>query len=145
MKHLAAAIAVALIIGISAPASPDPTITITQPGTGKAAAATPLTYALINSSRATIMLSTSGGCGSYQRPMKPAARLYASCAATDRKSTIAAMTYPAKQMICAAHLNRQSGINSTTFEGSTACHERESLNHIEIVVVPLTTLRPPHR
>ena len=54
------------------------------------------------------------------------------------------MTYPAKHTICAAYINRQGGINYTTFEGATACRERESLNHIEIVVAPLTTLRAPH-
>jgi hypothetical protein len=91
------------------------------------------------------MLATSGGCGTYPRPMKPAARLFASCAVTDAKSTIAAMTYPAKQLLCAAHINRQGGINYTTFEGTTACSEHESLNHIEIVVAPLTILRTPHR
>jgi hypothetical protein len=145
MKHLTAAIAVALIMGISAPASPEPTISITQPGNAKAAAAAPLTYAVINSSRGSIMLSTSGGCGSYQRPMKPAVRLVASCAVTDGKSTIAAMTYPAKQMLCAAHINRQGGINYTTFEDTTNCREHLSLNHIEIVVAPLTILRAPRR
>ena len=72
MKHPIAAIAATLIIGISVPASSEPTISITQPGNGKAAAAAPLTYAMINSSHGSIMLVTSGGCGSYQRPMKPA-------------------------------------------------------------------------
>jgi hypothetical protein len=134
MKHVTAVIAAALIIGMSVPASPEPTISITQPGNAKAAASAPLTYAVINSSHGSIMLSTSGGCGSYQRPMKPAVRLNASCAATDGKSTIAAMTYPAKHMICATHINRQGGINYTTFSGTTACRGRQSLNHIEIVV-----------
>lgn len=127
------------------PASSEPTITITQPGNAKAAAAALLTYAVTNSSRGSITLSTSGGCGSYQRQMKPAVRLVASCAVTDGKSTIAAMTYPAKQMICAAHINRQGGINYTTFDDATACHAQQSLNHIEIVVAPLTILRAPHR
>jgi hypothetical protein len=90
MKHLTAAVAAALIIGMSVPASSEPTITITQPGNAKAAAAAPLTYAVTNSSRGSIRLSTSGGCGSYQRQMKPAVRLVASCAVTDGKSTIAA-------------------------------------------------------
>jgi hypothetical protein len=77
--------------------------------------------------------------------MKPAVRLVASCAVTDGKSTIAAMTYPAKQMLCAAHINRQGGINYTTFEDTTNCREHLSLNHIEIVVAPLTILRAPRR
>jgi hypothetical protein len=135
MKHLNAAVA-ALIIGISVPASAEPTITITQPGNAKAAATTPLTYGVTNSSRGLIMLSTSGGCGSYQRPMKPAVHLVASCAVTDGKSTIAALTYPAKQMLCAAHISRQGGINYTTFDDTTACHAQQGLNHIEIVVAP---------
>ncbi len=145
MERFAAAAAVVLILGTGMPASSQPTITITQPGNARDAAAAPLTYAVINSSRSSIMLSTSGRCGSYQRPMKPAARLSASCAVTDGKSTIAATTYPGKQLLCAAHIDRQSGINYTTFDGATACHELESLNHIEIVVAPLTTLRAPHR
>ena len=136
MKHLTAAVAAALIIGFSATASAQPTITITQPGNAKAAAAAPLTYAIINSSRSSIMLSTSGGCGSYQQPMKPSAHLSASCDAADGKSTIAATTYPAKQMLCAAHITRQGGINYTTFAGGTTCREQESLNHIQIVVAP---------
>jgi hypothetical protein len=136
MKHLAAAIAVALIVGISAPASAQPTITITQPGNAKSAATAPLTYLVTNSSRSSIMLSTSGGCGAFQRPMKPAARLAATCAVTDGKSTIAATTYPAKKMLCAAHITRQGGINYTTFDASTGCRANQSLNHIEIVVTP---------
>jgi hypothetical protein len=135
LKHVAAAIT-ALIIGMSAPAAADPTITITQPANAKAAAAAPLTYAVINSSRSSIMLSTSGGCGFYQMPIKSAARLAASCKAADGKSTIAATTYPAKQMICAAHINRQGGINYTTFDTTPKCHAQQSLNHIEIVVAP---------
>lgn len=87
------------------------------------------------------MLSTSGGCGSYQRPMKPAARLFASCAVTDGASTIASLTYPAKQKLCVAHINRQHGIDYTAFEGTNACREQQSLNHIEIVVAPPTVLR----
>jgi hypothetical protein len=145
MKHLAAAITVGLIIGTSAPALPQPTVTITQPANAKAAADAPLTYVMTNTSRGTIMLSTSGSCGSYQRPMKPAARLAANCAVADGKSTIAATTYPAKQMICAVHINRQGGINYITVDPTTACHQRESLNHIEIVVAPLTILRAPKR
>jgi hypothetical protein len=145
MKQRTAAIAVALIIGISAPASSEPTISITQPGNTKAAAATPLTYAVINSSHVSIMLSTSGGCGSYQRPMKPAAHLFASCSASDGKSTIAAMTYPAKQTLCAARINRQNGTNYTTFDATPACRGVQTLNHIEIVVSPLTTPRAPSR
>jgi len=134
MKHLAAAIALALIVNFPVSGSADPTVTITQPGNGKAAAAAPLAYAVINSSSGSIMLSTSGLCGSYQRPMKPAARLYASCAVTDGKSTIAATSYPAKKMLCAAHIDRLHGINSVMFDGSATCHARASLNHIEIVV-----------
>jgi hypothetical protein len=136
MKHLILVIAAALIVGMSVPASPEPTISITQPANAQSAAAAPLTYTVINSSRGPIMLSINGGCGSYQRPLKPSARFGASCAATDGKSTIAMMTYPAKQMLCANHVNRQNGINFTTFEGTTACHVRQSLNHIEIVVAP---------
>jgi hypothetical protein len=139
MKNLAVAVAVLLIAGISAPALADPTISITQPGNTKAAASAPLTYAIVNSSRSSVMLSTSGGCGSNQRPMKSAARLSLSCTATDGKSTIAVTTYPAKQMLCAAHITRQGGINYTTFDTTAACREQQSLNHIEIVVVP------PHR
>jgi hypothetical protein len=92
-----------------------------------------------------IVLSTSGGCGSYQRQMKPTVHLVASCAVTDGKSTIAALTFPAKQMICAAHINRQGGINNIMFDDTTACRAQQSLNHIEIVVAPLTILRAPHR
>ena len=137
MKNLAAAVAALLIIGISMPASADPTISITQPGNARAAAIAPLTYAVINSSHGSIMLSTSGGCGSNQRPIKPGTRFSASCPATDGKSTIAATTYPAKHMLCAAHINRQGGINYTTFDPTTTCREQQSLNHIEIVVAPL--------
>ena len=122
MNSCISAVAVALVVGIGFPASAAPA----SPGA--------LTYAVINTSRRSIMLSTSGGCGSYQRPMKPAARLYASCAATDGKSTIAAMTYPAKKPICAAHISRRGGINYTTFDGTATCRERQSLNHIEITV-----------
>jgi hypothetical protein len=136
MKHLTALIVVALIIGISAPASSDPTISITQPGNTKAAATTPLTYAVINSSRGSIMLSTSGGCGAHQRPMKPAARVSGSCAAVDGKSTIAATTYPAKKMLCATHIDREGGTNYTTFAGASACRQAQSLNHIDIVIAP---------
>jgi hypothetical protein len=136
MKNLAAAVAVLLVIGISTPASPDPTISITQPGNAKAAANTPLTYVVINSSHAKILLSTSGECGSRQRVMKPAARISAGCAVTDGKSTIAAATYPAKKMLCAAHITRQGGINYTTFDATGTCREQQSLNHIEIVVAP---------
>ncbi len=136
MKNLVAAVAGMLVIGISMPASSDPTVTITQPGNAKAAADAPLTYAVINASRSSIMLSTSGGCGSAQRPMKPAARISASCAKTDEKSTIAATTYPAKRMLCAAHITRQGGINYTTFDATPTCREQQSLNHIEIVVAP---------
>ena len=125
-----------LIAGISVPASSDPTISITQPGNARAAALAPLTYAVINSSHSAIMLSTSGGCGSYQRPIKPAARFSASCTAADGKSTLAATTYPAKQMLCASHITRQGGINYTTFDAKSRCRERQSLNHIDIVVTP---------
>jgi hypothetical protein len=144
MKHLTAAIAAALIIGTGVPASSDPTISITQPGNAKSAAVAPLTYVVINANSGSIMLSTSGGCGSHQRPMKPAARLSSSCAATDEKSTIALMTYPAKQLLCATHINRQGGINYTTFDDAGgACRVSQSLNHIEIAVVPV--LRSPRR
>jgi hypothetical protein len=136
MKTLAAAMAAMLVVGIGLPASSDPTISITQPGNTKAAAATPLTYAVTNASHAAIMLSTSGGCGTYQRPMKPAARFAASCAVADGKSTIAVTTYPAKQMLCAAHITRQGGINYTTFDATATCRERQSLNRIEIMVAP---------
>jgi hypothetical protein len=142
MKHLVAAIALVLTAGLAVPALADPTVSISQPGTSRAAATTPLTYAVINSSHGAIMLSTSGGCGSYQRPMKPAGHLYASCAPTDGKSTIAATTYPAKHTICAAHIDRRAGINYITLDSAIACREQESLNHIEIVVAPLTVLRP---
>jgi hypothetical protein len=134
MKHLTAAIAAALLLASGVPASAQSTISITQPATGKAAAATPLAYAVTNGSRASIMLSTSGGCGSYQRPMKPAARLAATCAVADGKSTIAATTYPGKKMLCAAHITRQGGINYTTFAGSSTCSANQSLNRIEILV-----------
>jgi hypothetical protein len=136
MKHLTAVIVAALIIGIGAPASSDPSISITQPGNTKAAATSPLTYAVINSSRGSIMLSTSGGCGSHQRPIKPRARLSGSCAAIDGMSTIAATTYPAKKMLCATHINRQGGTNYTTFAGTSACRQAQSLNHIDIVIAP---------
>ena len=146
MKHLAATIAVALTLGINAPAWADPTITITQPGNAKAAATAPLTYVVTNGSHDTIMLSTSGGCGSYQMPMKPAAHLSASCRATDGKSTIAATSYPAKQMLCAAHIDRESGINQTTFDSpAQGCRGVQSLNHIEIVVAPLPKLSSVRR
>jgi hypothetical protein len=145
MKLLTAAIAAALIAGIGGPALADPTISITQTGNTKAAAAAPLTFVTINSSRGSIVLTASGGCGASARQMKPAARIIGSCPATDGKSTIAAMTYPAKQVLCVAHINRQAGINYTTFESTTNCRERESLNHIEIVVAPLGILRAPHR
>ena len=136
MKHFAIACAVALIIGSGAAASAQSTISITQPGNGKAAASAPLTYGVTNSSRGSIVLSTSGGCGSYQRSMKPAARLAASCAVTDGMSTISATSYPQKQVLCVAHITRQGGINYTTFEGANACRESESLNHVEVVVAP---------
>jgi hypothetical protein len=133
LKH-PIAVSAALIIGMSVPASADPAATIIQPPNTKAAATAPLTYGVINASRLSIMLSTSGGCGFFQRPMKPAAHLYASCAVADGNSTIAATTYPAMQQICAAHVTRQNGINAITFEGSTTCRELQSLNHIEITV-----------
>jgi hypothetical protein len=137
MKNLAVATAIFLVAGIGVPAGADPTISITQPGNTKAAATTPLTYVIVNSSRRQIMLATSGACGSLHRPMKPAARFSASCAVTDGKSTIALTNYPVKRNLCAAHITRQSGINYTTFDSSTTlCREQQSLNHIEIVFSP---------
>ena len=134
MKQLAVAMTAALIAGLSVPAGADPAVTITLPANAKAAATAPLTYVVTNRSRNAIMLSTSGGCGSYQMPMKPGAHLAASCKVTDAKSTIAATTYPAKQMLCAAHINRLNGINQTTFDPTSACTAQQGLNHIEIVV-----------
>jgi hypothetical protein len=137
MKHLTAVIVAALVAGVSAPASSDPAISITQPGNTKAAATTPLTYAVINSSRASVMLSTSGGCGVHQLPIKRAARLGGNCVAVDGKSTIAVTTYPAKKMLCATHIDREGGTNYTTFAGGTgACRQSQSLNHIDIVIAP---------
>ena len=121
MKHIAGVFA-AVVLAAGAPAL--------------AAPAPVMTYAVIDAGKAPIMLSTTGGCGGYLRPMKAAAKLYASCSANDGKSTIAAMSYPAKKMLCALHVTRHGGIDYMTFSGSPTCRSRESLHHIDIVVTP---------
>jgi hypothetical protein len=118
MKH--AALVAALVLAGASPAL--------------AAPAPVMTYAVIDAGKAPIMLSTTGGCGVYQRPMKAAQQLHATCSANDGKSTIAATSYPAKKMLCAAHITRQGGIDYMTFTGSTLCHASETLHHIDIVI-----------
>lgn len=120
MMRLIAATISALFVATGAPAP--------------AAEAPVMTYAVIDSGKVPIMLSTSGTCGVYQRPMKAAQKLYASCNASDGKATIAATSYPAKKLLCAAHITRQGGIDYVTFTGTPACHTSESLHHIDLVV-----------